>query len=145
MGINLPRLVLSGLVAGFVINLGELAVNVWILGDAWTAALTPFGVTLDLPALVLWGLGSFVLGIVGVWIYAAIRHCYTGGTGAALRAGVALWAVTYLYVGVGALGTVSLPRGLLVAGVAWGLVEMVLAVYVGAWMYRSAELAQSAT
>lgn len=66
MGISVPRLVLSGLVAGFIINLGELAVNVWLLGDAWAAALAGYGVHLDMPALVLWGLGSFVFGIVGV-------------------------------------------------------------------------------
>jgi hypothetical protein len=37
MGISVPRLVLSGLVAGLIINLGEVAVNVWLLGDRWAA------------------------------------------------------------------------------------------------------------
>lgn len=141
MGINVPRLVLSGLVAGFVINLGELAVNVWIFGDLWAEALAPFGVTLDVPALVLWGVGSFILGIVGVWIYAAIRPCYSAGAGTALRAALAMWAVTYLYVVIGLLGTGTMPRGLLLGALVWGLVEMGAAMYVGAWLYRSGELA----
>ena len=141
MGISVPRLVVSGLVAGFVINLGELAVNVWLLGDAWAAALAGFGVHMGLPALALWGLGSFVVGIVGVWIYVAIRPRYAAGGSTALRAAAALWAVTYLCVGIGLLGTSQISRGLLLGSVAWGFVEMALAVYVGAWLYREGELA----
>ena len=141
MGISTPRLLLSGLVAGFVINLCELAVNVWLLGSRWSAALASFGITLDFPALALWGVGSFVLGIVGVWIYAAIRPCYPAGAATAVRAGIALWAATYLYVCVGMMGMSAVPRGLLAVALAWGLVEMVLAVYVGAWLYREGELA----
>lgn len=144
MGISVPRIVLSGLVAGFIINLGELAVNVWLLGDAWTAALAGFGIRLDMPALVLWGLGSFVFGIVGVWIYAAIRPRYAPGGATALRAALALWAVSYLYMGVGLLGASEFPKALLLGSMAWGLVEMALAVYVGAWLYREAELADAA-
>lgn len=144
MSISVPRLVLSGLVAGFIINLGELAVNVWLLGDAWAAALASFGIQLDVPALVLWGLGSFVFGIVGVWIYAAIRPRYAPGGATALRAAMALWAVSYLYMGIGLLGATGVPRALLLGSMAWGLVEMALAVYLGAWLYREGELAEAA-
>jgi len=144
MGISIPRLVLSGLVAGFIINLGELAVNVWLLGYAWAAALAGFGIRLDTPALILWGLGSFVVGIVGVWIYVAIRPRYSPGGATALRAALALWAVTYLYMGIGLVGTGVVPRGLLLGSLAWGLVEFALAVYLGAWLYREGELAATA-
>jgi hypothetical protein len=144
MGISVPRLALSGLVAGLIINLGELAVNVWLLGDAWAAALAGFGIRLDMPALVLWGLGSFVFGIVGVWIYVAIRPRYAPGGATALRAGLALWAVSYLYMGIGLLGAASIPKGLLLGSMAWGLVEMAAAIYVGAWLYREGELAEAA-
>ncbi|NJD20765.1 MAG: hypothetical protein FIA95_15950 [Gemmatimonadetes bacterium] len=143
MGISVPRLVLSGLVAGFIINLGELAVNVWLLGDAWATALAGFGVRLDMPAMVLWGLGSFAFGIVGVWIYAAIQPRYAPGGITALRAALALWAVSYLYVGIGLMGAAAFPKGLLLAAMAWGFVEMALAVYVGAWLYREGELAEA--
>lgn len=145
MGINVPRLVISGLVAGFVINLGELAVNVWLLGDAWSRALAGMGLAMGMPAVVHWGIGSFVLGIVGVWIYAAIRPQYSAGTSSALRAALALWACTYLHVGIGMMGTADLPMWLLLSAVVWGLVEMGVAVYVGAWMYRSGELAEATT
>jgi hypothetical protein len=143
MGISMPRLVFSGLVAGFVVNLGELGVNVWLLGDRWREVLASFGVEMALPGLALWGMGSFILGIVGVWIYVAVRPRYPSGISTAFRSALALWAVTYLYVGVGMLGTGMLPGGLVVGTVMWGLVEMFLAVYVGAWLYRTGELAEA--
>lgn len=145
MGINVPRLVISGLVAGFVINLGELAVNVWLLGDAWSRALAGMGLAMDMPAVVHWGIGSFVLGIVGVWIFAAIRSRYATGTSSALRAALAVWACTYLYAAIGMMGTAAFPTWLLLTALVWGLVEMGVAVYVGAWMYRSGELAEATT
>lgn len=141
MGVSVPRLVLSGLVAGFIINLGELAVNVWLLGDAWAAVLAGFGIHMGLPALALWGLGSFVVGIVGLWIYVAIGPRYASGGARVLRAAAAVWAVTYLYAGIGLLGTSQIPRALLLGSVAWGFLEMALAVYVGAWLYGKGELA----
>jgi hypothetical protein len=144
MGISVPRLVLSGLVAGFIINLGELAVNVWLLGRRWATVLAGMGIHLDMPALVLWGIGSFVVGIVGVWIYVAIRPRYAPGGSTALRAALAVWAVTYLYVMIGLLGASLVPKGLLLGSAAWGLVEMAVAVYVGAWLYREGELADAA-
>jgi len=142
MGINVPRMVVSGLVAGFILNLGELAVNVWLLGDAWTAVLAQLGLQVDWTSGALWGLGSFVVGIVAVWIYAAIRPRYGPGAMTALRAGVAVWAITYLYAMIGLAGTVAMPAWLLLAGLGWGLVEVALAVYVGAWLYREGELAE---
>lgn len=141
MGINVPRVVAGGLVAGLVLNLGEVAVNVWLLGDAWTAVLSQLGLRLGWTAMAMWGLGSFIVGIVGVWIYAAIRPRYGPGGMTALRAAVALWAATYLYAMVGLVGAVSLPAWLLFAGLGWGLVEMALAIYLGAWLYREGELA----
>jgi len=142
MGINVPRVIVSGLVAGLVLDLGELAVNVGLLGDAWTAVLAQLGLRLDWMAMALWGLGSFIVGIVGMWIYAAIRPRYSPGAMTALRAAVAVWAVTYLYAMIGLLGTVALPMWLLFAGLGWGLVEMALAIYVGSWLYREGGLAE---
>ncbi len=142
MGINTPRMIVSGLVAGFILNLGEVAVNVWLLGDAWAAVLAQLGIRLEWTAMAMWGLGSFVVGIVGVWIYVAIRPRYSPGAMTALRAAVAVWAVTYLYAAIGVLGTIALPTWLLFAGLGWGLVEMAVAIYVGAWLYREGELAE---
>jgi hypothetical protein len=141
MGISMPRLILGGLVAGFVVNLGELAVNVFWLGDAWRDVLLALGLHVGTLDLVMCGLGSFVLGIVGVWIYAASRPRYGPGWRTALRAGLALWAVTFGYAGIGMAWMDAIPGWLTAVAVAWGLVEVLGGVYLGAWLYREGELA----
>jgi hypothetical protein len=141
--VHLPRVVVGGLVAGLIVNLGELAVNVWIFGSRWQEVLGGMGLTVDVPALVLWGSGSFVLGIVGVWIYAATSARYGPGPVTALRAGVAVWAIAFLFPTAGFLGMGAFPRGLLLIGLVTGLVEVCLGTYVGAWLYREGDLAEA--
>jgi len=141
MGVNAPRMILGGLVAGFVINLGELAVNVWWLGDAWTDVLLALGLHVSVADLVVGGLGSFVLGIVGVWIYAASSARYGPGWKTSLRAGFALWVAAFGYAGMGMAWMDAFPGWLVAVAMIWGLVEVELGVYLGAWLYRSGELA----
>lgn len=139
--VDMGRVIVGGLVAGLIVNLGELAVNVWLLGDAWSAALAGLGLSFDTASLILWGAGSFVLGIVGVWIYASAGARYGPGPVTALRAGAAVWAAAFLFPSIGLLGAGPFPRGLVAIALAWGLVEVCLAVYMGSWLYREGELA----
>jgi hypothetical protein len=141
--VYLPRVVVGGLIAGLIVNLGELAVNVWIFGSDWKAVLAGMGLAVDVPALVLWGAGSFVLGIVGVWIYVAISTRYGPGAGTAIRAGLAVWAIAFLVPTAGFLAMGAFPRGLIAIGLASGLVEVCLGVYFGAWLYREGDLAEA--
>jgi hypothetical protein len=141
MGISVPRMILGGLVAGLVINLGELAVNVWWLGDAWSDVLSGFGLQASMGDLVVWGLGSFVLGIVGLWIYAASTARYGPGWRTALRAGFALWVAAFGYAGLGMMWMDTFPGWLVAVAMIWGLVEIELGIYLGAWLYREGELA----
>ncbi len=141
--VHLPRVIVGGLIAGLIVNLGELAVNVWIFGSSWKEVLEGMGLAVDTPALVLWGAGSFVLGIVGVWIYVASSARYGPGAGTALRAGVAVWAIAFVVPTAGFLAIGAFPRGLIVIAVLSGLVEVCLGVYVGAWLYREGDLAEA--
>ena len=72
--INFARVLLGGLVAGLVMNIGEFVVNDLILG----AEMKTFFARLNLPepggsfiavAVIL----TFVMGVVLVWLYAAMR------------------------------------------------------------------------
>lgn len=141
--ISVGRVVVAGLVAGFVINLCELAVNVWVLGDLWVRALAGMGFSLDRSALVLWGAGTFILGIVGVWIYAAASARYGPGLRTAIRAGLAVWAIAFLFPSIGFLGMDTFPRNLMTMALITGVVETCLAIYVGSWLYREGELVET--
>jgi len=141
MGISVPRMILGGLVAGFVINLGELAVNVWWLGDAWADVLTTLGLQATARDVVIWGLGAFVIGIVGVWIYAAATPRYGPGWRTALRAGFALWLAVFVYAGIAMYWMDAVSGWMTAVAVIWGLIEVEVGVYLGAWLYREGELA----
>jgi hypothetical protein len=139
-GINWTRVVLGGLVAGLVMNIGEAALHGGVLGhDAEALAIKhqlamPQGVGAIAPLVAM----TFVLGTVSVWLYAAIRPRYGAGAKTALLAGLAVWVMAHLwsgiYLGVGLFGIVDVK--LAYVPVVWGLVEAPLGTLAGAWMYR---------
>jgi hypothetical protein len=80
---------------------------------------------------------TFVLGILAVWTYAAIRPRFGAGPSTAVCAGLAVWAMAYLYAGVYLhAGIMIYPAKLTWLPVAWGLVELPVATLAGAWLYK---------
>ena len=81
---------------------------------------------------------TFLLGIAGVWLYAAIRPRFGAGPRTALLAGGALWVMAHLwsgvYLGSGYPGIIPLRLAWLPVG--WGFVEAIVAVVAGAWLYN---------
>ena len=137
--INARGVVVGGLVAGLVINVSEYILNVPVLGADMAAELTarnlpPVGGN-AIAAFVILG---FVVGIVLVWLYAAIRPRFGAGPKTAAIAGVAVWFLDYFCssVAFGALGIVS--ARLVLIGLVWGLVELVVAGIAGARLYSEA-------
>jgi hypothetical protein len=136
-GINVVRMVLGGLLAGLVINIGESTLNGWLLADDLQAAMT----RLNLPAIGGSAIATFVvlgfaLGIAIVWLYAAIRPRLGPGVNTALCAGSAAWFFAYAYPSIGFAVMGLFPTRLTVIGLAWGLGELLLAAVAGAWLYR---------
>ena len=138
--VNRGRVLLGGLAAGVVMNLGEAALHGGVLGRDGPALLERFGLT---DAAQPWQLASlvavtFAIGLAAVWLYAAIRPRYGPGPATAVRAGLAVWVLAHLwsgvYLGAGFAGLIT-PR-LAWIPVAWGLVEAPLGTLVGAWLYR---------
>lgn len=136
------RLLIGGIAAGFVFNAFEFVLHGRILGGAWRAAMLSLGKTPEemaagqstsMPLLILW---AFLVGILGVWVYAAGRPRLGPGPKTALVAALVTWfAVTFL----GAMESVAFdlyPRGLVVAWVTGELVGIVVSVLIGAWLYR---------
>lgn len=137
--INLSRAILGGLVAGVVLNIGEFLLNDVILGPQ----MREFFARLQLPDpggsfLVVAVLLTFVVGIVIVWIYAAIRPRLGPGVKTAICAGLLAWFFVYVYTGIINGMIFQVPANFMVIGLVWGAVEYILAAIAGAWLYKEA-------
>lgn len=135
--INMGRVILGGLLAGLIINVGEFVLNGVILEKDFEAVMRslnkpPVSGTAIAVFLVL----GFVLGIIIVWIYAAIRPRFGAGPKTAVCAGLTAWALAYLYTSAGQAPIGIFPTRLLVIGTVWGLVELAIAAVAGAWLYK---------
>jgi len=129
---------LGGLLAGLVINIVEFITNGVVLKDAWAQAMQAMGRSPEIPAraIVIFNIWGFLLGIVSVWLYAAIRPRYNPGVNTAVRAAVVAWVLAAFLPNLGnyALGTV--PVRLLVITTIVSLVELVIATLIGARLYK---------
>ena len=90
--------------------------------------------------MALLAIGAFVLGIIAVWLYAAIRPRYGSGASTAAIAGIAVWALSCLLPNAtmyafGLIGSASLFW----LWTLWPLLESVVSTIVGAWIYREAD------
>lgn len=135
--INLARVITGGLLAGLVINIGEFILNAVILAKDIEEALRsldrePFGGS----AIALFVALGFFLGVIMVWLYAAIRPRCGAGPKTAICAGLVVWSLAYFYFSVGQLPFGIFPVRLLIIGTVWGLVELPLAAIAGAWLYK---------
>ena len=135
--INIGRVIVGGLLAGVVINIGESLLNAVILMEQWEAALKALNKPpMSGSTIALYVVMGFGLGIVAVWLYAAIRPRMGAGPKTAVCAGLTVWALAYLYPNVGLLPIDLFPTSLLLWSVAWGLGEIVIASVAGAWLYK---------
>ncbi len=138
--INLGRVPLGGLVAGLVISMGNFLINRVVLRDAMNAEFSRLHVAepgndFIVKAVVM----TFILGIVTVYLYAAIRPRFGAGLKTALCAGLMAWFFAILYAG-GVLGMVfGMPLDLIVKRVGLGLIVYAIGAVAGAWLYKEEE------
>jgi FtsH-binding integral membrane protein len=135
--INVGRVVLGGLVAGLVINFGEFILNGLILArqleDAMRALNKP---AVGNEAIAYFVVGGFILGILMIWLYAAIRPRFGAGPRTAICAGLAVWALAYFYGSIGFIALALFPTNLMIIALIWGLVELPIASLAGAFLYK---------
>lgn len=144
--INVGGVVKGGLAAGLVMAISEFVLNVPVAGDQMAAELAarnlpPVG-TNQIAAFVAL---TFVLGVLTVWLYAAIRPRFGAGPKTAIMAGIFMWVCIYVNVLItlGVLGISSLD--LVVLSIVWTLIEMILASAVGGYLYTETSPAKTST
>ncbi len=137
--INFGRVVLGGLLAGLVLNIGEWLLNAVVLASQ----MKEFGAKHNFPepsgSFIAIAVGlTFVMGIVLVLGYACIRTRLGPGVKTAIVAGLFAWFGVYFYSGIINSLFLGAPGGTIVMLLVWGLVEYALAAIAGAWAYKEA-------
>ena len=134
--INFGRVVMGGLFAGILINISEFVLNSFVLRTDMEAGMKALGKTVPQSGgtIAVWTILGFAVGIVAVWLYAAIRPRYGPGVATAVRAGICVWFLenvvcTVVIVNLGIFPFNAVP-------VVWTLAEAILATVLGAWVYR---------
>ncbi|MGI8836622.1 MAG: hypothetical protein ACR2H4_08295 [Pyrinomonadaceae bacterium] len=136
---NFGRIVIGGLLAGLIMNIGEFLLNEKVLGPQMMAFFREHGFTdpgsnFIIIAVVM----TFLLGIVAVWLYALIRPRLGPGVKTAIVAAVILWLAVYVYTGVLHTFLFGISMNMMIIGLVWGLVQYIVATIAGAWAYKEA-------
>jgi hypothetical protein len=130
--INYGRVVLGGVVAGVVFFLMDF-VGMMIIPFDWEAWAVERGLTM--PPMATWIVLNLLFGILVVWLYAAIRPRFGPGVKTAVIAAVFAWLFySMTQWAPTALGMWSMNTFFMMA--AWGIVQTVLAVVAGAFVYK---------
>ncbi len=139
-GINLSRVLIAGIAAGVVINLGEFLLWTLVLEETFAATMAAHNLAEPSWAMAAYIIGSFVLGITLAFTYAAIRPRFGPGTQAAAVAGGILWVAAWVMpmVYTGAMG-IGFTMGTILLVLGWALVEVMAAAMVAGWAYQEAD------
>jgi hypothetical protein len=130
------RIVVAGLLAGLVLNVGEAVLHGVVLAAATADAMTALGragASSPLGLSLLIGI-TFVQGIIGVWLYALLVGRGMARGGGAVVAGLALWVLSAVYAAIyfGSGFPNVMPAAVVWWPVAWEVVEYPLAIFIGA-------------
>lgn len=136
-GLNLGRVVLGGLLAGLVLNIGEYGLNEVVLKAEWDAVLArdgseayTLGQSAGFIAII------FAAGIVTVWLYAAMRPRFGAGPKTAVIAGLTVWLLAWALLTLSVFMTGLISAGITATTIVWGFFEVPIATLAGAWLYR---------
>lgn len=139
MAINTSKVLIGGIAAGVVMNIIDFVSNMYILGDRMKAESEAFkpGLSdqmMSSSTMVSYIVMDFVLGILLVWTYAAIRPRFGPGFKTAVYAAVLFWVLAGVFL------SGYLHMGMMSSGLWWtfafvGLVNFLLSAWVGARIY----------
>jgi hypothetical protein len=135
--INFGRVLLGGLVAGIVLNVGEYILNDKVFAPQMKEYLAKHNFpTSGGNAVIVAIVMTFVLGLVIVLGYAAIRPRFGAGPKTAIIAALFAWFGVYVYPAILLAAFGFVPTNALPIALVWGLVEYIIAAMIGAWLYQ---------
>ena len=137
--VNPKRVLVAGLAAGLVMNVIDFAANTFVTGGRMQAELTAVNPqlwsNLNMPAkMPVFFIIDFVLGILLVWLYAAMRPRFGPGPRTAITAALFVWLISgtlgYIYVLMGLFSTANFAMNSAV-----GLINFAASAWVGGKLY----------
>ena len=101
MGINTSKVLVGGLAAGVVMNVIGFVGNGVVLGARMQAEMQAAAPSLSMPMnamnITYAVVTQFVVGVILVWLYAAMRPRFGPGFGTAAKAAVVIWLLGDLF------------------------------------------------
>ena len=135
--INFGRVLLGGLVAGLVINIGEFLLNGVVVHSQMEADFKRMNLTPPGNGFVAVAVGlTFVFGIVAVLLYAMIRSRLGPGPKTAIVTALILWFCICAYSGTINMILLAIPANIMLVVIPWCLVEYIVGTLVGAALYK---------
>lgn len=136
--IKIGRWILGGIVAGIGIDFLSYLVDGVILAPRWAHDLHRLGrPEFTVSQLVWFNVIGMALGLLAVWVYAAIRPRFGAGLRTAICAGIAVWVATSLLPNASIMWATGLFNNhLTLYTTAGALIELVVGTAAGAAVYR---------
>lgn len=139
MAINTGKVIAGGLLAGFIMNVLDITWNYTVLAADMKAMVDQLhldpAVLTDPSHAIPWIVVDFVIGLVIVWTYAAMRPRLGPGPKTAILAGlVPFVSVTAVLYGFTSMGVFT--QAMLVKSSVFALINVVVASVAGAWVYK---------
>jgi hypothetical protein len=134
--INIGGVLKGGLVAGLIMNVSEFLLH----GPVAGAQLTQDYSARNIAPVAGGQVGQFIimtflLGLLTIWLYAAIRPRFGAGPGTAIAAGLFMWSISHLRMTLTLAILGMHGMGLVVLWIVWSAIEMIVAASVGAYLY----------
>jgi len=139
--INLGRVILGGIVGGIVGDVLDIPVDGIWLAPQWTRETAALGHGTFSPGMYAgFDVLGIVIGIVAIWIYAAIRPRLGPGVKTAIYAGVVVWILAFLVPNASFMYVLHLySKHLMLYTTLGALVEVVVGTIAGAALYKEAD------
>jgi hypothetical protein len=136
-GINTGKMIVAGIAAGLVIDVGEALANLVLFVDDFGAVMDGLGLAEPSTAtIMLFNVFGIALGIGTAWMYAAIRPRFGAGPKTGICAGLAVWGFFYLMPGIAQNLMGMYPTGIMIKVTIYYAVMMCAAGYVAGMLYK---------
>ena len=141
MAMNTGKVIVGGLVAGLVFNIGDFVINTMLLAADNAEFLKRLGVDPaameSVSGMAPWIVIDFLFGLLVVWTYASIRPRFGPGVSTAIIAGLIPYLGATLVLG-GFTSMGVFPTAMFIKGSIASLVNTAIGSVAGAWLYTEA-------